>query len=259
MPSPFIILSVGKKKKKRTGGCFCKRSKWMKRVSRVLITYLGSGLKCQCSCSASEKLKCFSGVWLGKGRYSKKCELLRIHFCKPTTPCQVSSRDDAGGGMGNRGWGVGGDGGDGWCRSFRLGWSPRQSQEAGELVFPGVFPQDPKQPTQCPAFFSSCAPSTVQNLFLSLAWHLTSLWATSRSTSLGRHHNQTTTRPPAGKRSRELCVARSWPCPLWRRRTGLPFLCKAPTAKESKHSKRPNQSVLTLTSSIFRIWSQTEA
>lgn len=97
-----IYHSQWEKKKNCTSGCFCKRSKWMKRVSRVLITYHGSRLKCQCSCSASEKLKCFSRFWLRKGRYSKKCELLRMHFRKPTTPCQVRSGDDADGGSSDK-------------------------------------------------------------------------------------------------------------------------------------------------------------
>lgn len=43
-------------------------------VSGVLIMRHGSRLKCQCCGSASEPLKRFSGFWLGKGRYSQRCE-----------------------------------------------------------------------------------------------------------------------------------------------------------------------------------------
>lgn len=70
-PSSFVIL--GEKKLYRQ--LLLQEKQMNERVRGVLITYHGSRLKCQCFCSPSEQLKCFSGFWLGKGRYLKRCEL----------------------------------------------------------------------------------------------------------------------------------------------------------------------------------------
>lgn len=109
------------------------------------------------------------------------------------------------------------------------------------MVFPEVFAEAPKQPTSCPAFFSSCAPSismlpVAYRTYFSLVWQLTSLWLTSVRTSSGRHHNQTP--PPPQAKEAETSM---WQDPGWEEKEmpPIPLQCAHCRGKQTQQSSHP--------------------